>query len=184
MADYKTDYPVVVILDNQEISTLTVDDNKERTLITETESTINELTQVFENEGFNQTSVEIKKDFQLCDGFRKNLSEEWDIHVRFLGLHKDRIAIDAEVETSTKYLDHITKPQYWISVVYEIQDILSKYGIQFKIWHKKAKSYVLQIVKKTSLSLREADGKITWESIGIAIVLLVAIVMLWKLFKK
>ena len=184
MANYTTNYPAVVILENKNVETLTIDDNRDRTLITETGSSLKELTEVFGKEGFTQSSTEIKKAFQLCDGFRKKLSEEWDMHIRFLGIHKNQIAIDAEVETSTEYLDHVTKPQYWISVVYEVQDILTKYGIKFRIWHKKAKSYVLQIVQKTTLTLLEADGKIKWKPIALGVAIIVAAALILKLFKK
>lgn len=184
MANYVTDYPVVVILENNEIATITVDDNRERTLITETESDVDTLTKIFRDEGFNQTSIEEKKKLQLCDGFRKKISQEWDMHVRFLGIHSERIAIDAEVETSTEYLQHVTKPQHWISVIYEVQNILSKHGINFKIWHKKTGSYIRQIVQKTSLTLLEADGKIKWKPIALGIAILIAATLIIQVLSK
>lgn len=47
MANYVTDYPVVAILENNEIATITIDDNRERALITETESDVDTLARIF-----------------------------------------------------------------------------------------------------------------------------------------
>lgn len=185
MVNYTTNYPVVVVLENNTISTLTVDDNKSRTLITETESTIEILSDVFESEGFRQSAIEEKKTGQLCDGFRKKLSEEWDIHVRLIEINSNKIAIDAEVETSTEYIQHLTKPEYWISVIFEVHDILGKYKIPFKTWHKKSKSYILNFIQNTSLELRDMDGKIKWKPIATgAGIVMILVIFLALLFKK
>jgi len=184
MPNYITDYPVVVVLENNEISTLTVDDNRSRTLITETESTIEILSGMFESEGFRQSAIEEKKVGQLCDGFRKKLSEEWDMHVRLIEINTNKIAIDAEVETSTEYIQHLTKPEYWVSVIFEVHDILKKYQIPFKTWHKKSKSYILNFVQNTSLELRDTDGKIKWKPIAVGVAIAIALGLVIALLLK
>lgn len=184
MANYKTEYPAAVILENNQISPLTIDDNRARVLITETESTVDVLTQIFLNEGFFQTMVEEKKLGQLCDGFRKHLSPEWDMHVRFLGLNPHKIAIDAEVETSTEYIQHLTKPEYWVSVLFEVHEILRKHKISFKTWHKKAKSHVMSFIENTTLELVETDGKIKWKPIAATMAIAIAIGLLLSILLK
>lgn len=166
MADYLTKYPAIVALQDGRPVHLSLDDNEQRSLITETEADIADLRRAFEKEGFKESFVEEKKDFQIGNGFRKRLSEEWDMHIRFLELNQGKVSIDGEVETSTEYLEHVTKPQYWVSVLYEIHDILLKYGIQFKIWYKKAKNYVMSVIETTEITLHEVDGKIKWKPIA------------------
>ncbi len=133
MPPYETEYPSTVTLYNDPNTyNLTLNDNQERVLITETRSNINELRDIFRNEGFNDTTVEEKKPFQTGQGVLKRISDDWDMHIRFLSLHDGLIAIDGEVETSRKWVEHNTANN-WISVIYEITNILQKYNAQFII---------------------------------------------------
>lgn len=185
MGNYTTNYPAIVVLENNETLTLTEADNKSRTLITETDSTIGTLSKMFKKEGFEQSPFEVKKPGQLCDGFRKTLSKEWDMHVRLIKINTGKIAIDAEVEISTEYLQHLTKSEYWISELFKVHDILEKYNIPFKTWHKKSKSYIRNFIKIASLELSYTDGKITWKHIaaGTGIVILLGLLIAYALKK-
>lgn len=165
--DYETQYPGVITLHNdQNQHRLTLDDNRERVLITEVRNSPEELKQIFGQEGFAETSIEIKKPGQIGNGVLKNLSDEWDMHVRFLNIHDGLVAIDGEVETSRKWVEHNTGDN-WISVIYEITGILQKYGIQFSIWHKKMKNYVSNILEHIQIKMNPI-GRIEWKHVAIA----------------
>lgn len=167
MNEYETEYPGVVLLqDDSTQYKLTMEDNQERVLITETNESIEKLQEIFQKEGFNKTSIEYKKSHQKGNGFLKNLSDDWDMHVRFLQLHDGLIAIDGEVETSRKWVEHNTEDN-WISVIYEITNILKKYQVTFSIWHKKMQRYVTTIVEQMKIQMTPL-GKIQWKHVAIA----------------
>ena len=166
MNEYDTEYPGVVLLQNDNTQhKLTMEDNQERVLITETNASLEKLQEVFQQEGFGETSVEYKKPHQIGNGFLKTLSEDWDMHIRFIQLHDGLIAIDGEVETSRKWVEHNTEDN-WISVIYEITNILKKYQIQFSIWHKKMQKYVINIVEQMKIQMTPL-GQIQWKHVVI-----------------
>ena len=51
----------------------------------------------------------------------------WEMHVRFVKLKKELIAIHAEVEDSRDYLQHLFCQR--TPVIYEIENMLKKYEI-------------------------------------------------------
>ncbi len=178
MTNYQTHYPAQVELYDGRKIQLNFNDNQERVLITETNTPLSTLQQIFKNEGFSETNVEEKKAQQITQGIRKSLTNEWDIHVRFLQVHENFIAIDAEVETSREYLEHINGK--WISVIYEITSILEKYKIAFGIWHKKTQNYVRTIIQHGTLVLDEISDKIEWKPIVVGAVAGIAIGLILK----
>ena len=135
-------------------------------LITETSASLEKLQEVFENDDFSETDIEYKKPSQIGNGFLKNLTDDWDMHVRFIELHEVLVAIDGEVETSRKWVQHNTEDN-WISVIYEITNILKKYQIQFSIWHKKMQRYVINIVEQMKIQMSPL-GTIQWKHVAIA----------------
>lgn len=165
MGNYETQYPSSITLDDDQTYSLSFVDNQNRILVTETNSSLEKLKSIFDQEGFTETMVEEKKVNQISQGLMKKLTKDWDMHIRFLQIHEGNIAIDAEVETSREYLDHLNGK--WISVIYEVTGILEKYGIAFGIWHKKAQKYVKNILKNGSIVLDEVAGKIEWKPIAI-----------------
>jgi len=163
MPDFETSYPSEIVFQDGKKLLLSLNDNQNRVLITETTTSIQTLKTIFANEGFNETMVEEKKVHQVAQGLMKRLTNEWDIHVRFLELHKGAIAIDAEVETSREYIDHLSGK--WISVIYEVTSILQRHEIKFAIWHGNAQQYVKSVLKNIKLTLSEIQGKIEWKPI-------------------
>lgn len=164
--EYETDYPGAVLLqDDEALYELTIEDNRERVLITETDASVAQLQKAFQNEGFSETSIEYKKPYQVGNGFLKTLSDDWDMHVRFMQLHDGLIAIDGEVETSRKWVEHNTKDN-WISVIYEVSNILQKYHLNFYIWHKKMQRYVVNIVEQMKIQMTPL-GRIQWKHVAI-----------------
>ena len=166
MNEYETEYPGVVLLQNDSTQhKLTMTDNQERVLITETNASLETLQEIFQKEGFGETKIEYKKTHQVGNGFLKNLTDDWDMHIRFIQLHKGRIAIDGEVETSRKWVEHNTEDN-WISVIYEITNILKTYQIAFSIWHKKMQNYVTNIVEQMKIQMTPL-GQIRWKHVAI-----------------
>ena len=183
MPDYATKYPGTVKLEGGGPRyKLTIDDNRQRVLITETDAGLDQLYRAFGQEGFNETVLEYKKPLQIKNGLRKALSDDWDMHVRFIRLHDERIAIDGEVETSTRYVEHNTQDN-WISVIYEITDILGKHGIQYSIWHKKMQKYVVGIVNQMQIRMSPL-GKIRWKHVAIGAGISIALIVLGWGIKK
>ena len=179
MPNYQTNYPSDIVLDDGTKAQLSVTDNQNRVLIIETDLPVIQLKTIFEKEGFNETILEEKKPNQIAQGFMKRLTEDWDMHARFLQVHNGFIAIDAEVETSREYIDHIGGN--WVSVIYEVTNMLQKYGAKIYLWHKHAKKYVKKIQTNVALVLDDVSGKIEWKpivagaAIGIALGLLAKI---------
>ena len=96
MNEYKTEYPGVVLLDDSTQHKLTMDDNQKRVLITETNENLEKLYEIFQNEGFNETHIEEKKQHQKGNGFLKTLSDDWDMHTIRIK-DPDKITFAAEI---------------------------------------------------------------------------------------
>jgi hypothetical protein len=103
-------------------------------------------------EGFKRVIFENKKPTQIGSGFAKMLIKPWEIHVRLLDLHQQGlIAIQAEVEISRKYVQHIRSVR--APVIYEIETILKKHKIEYKIWNAKVRDYITNIVDNHQIKL-------------------------------
>src|SRR5947208_11023980 len=67
-----------------------------------------EIIKTLISEGFRRVKLENRKPFQIGNGFAKKLGKPWELHVRLLEVHQQGvIAIQAEVEISTRYVQHI-----------------------------------------------------------------------------
>ncbi|MDQ3903162.1 MAG: hypothetical protein M3247_05950, partial [Thermoproteota archaeon] len=66
-----------------------------------------EIINTLVSEGFRRVQFENKKRTQIGSGFTKRLSKPWEMHVRLLDMQQGLIAIQAEVEISRKYIQHI-----------------------------------------------------------------------------
>ena len=168
MINYLTYYPSKVTLHDGREFQLNFNDNQNRVLITETNSSLSDLQNLFLKEGFKPTMVEETKPFQISQGLVKRLTKDWDMHVRFLQIHHGLIAIDAEVETSREFLEHLVGG--WISVIFEVTNILQKYNIQWWLWHKSAGNYVKNILQNGSLILNNISNKTEWKPLVVEII--------------
>jgi hypothetical protein len=80
------------------------------------------------------------------------LIKPWELHVRLLDLHQQGlIAIQAEVEISRKYIQHIRSVR--APVIYEIETILKKHKIEYKIWNAKVRDYITNIFDNHQIKL-------------------------------
>lgn len=165
MSNYQARYPSQIQLANGNIITLNPTDNKERVLITEVTLNEKSLRDTFSHNGFeNVLIMEEIKQYQIGSGMRKHLSNDWDMHVRFLKLHQGLIAIDAEVETNMNYLEHITK-ENWCSVVYEVWEVIKQLTTKIYLFHKKTGLYVTQILRDFSIALSKFKEQTEWKPV-------------------
>ena len=111
-----------------------------------------ELINTLITEGFKRVKFENRKPAQIGSGFAKMLIKPWELHVRLLDLHQQGlIAIQAEVEISRKYIQHIRSVR--APVIYEIETILKKHKIEYKIWNAKVRDYITNIFDNHQIKL-------------------------------
>ena len=111
-----------------------------------------ELINTLITEGFKRVKFENKKPTQIGSGFAKMLIKPWELHVRLLDLQQQGlIAIQAEVEISRKYIQHIRSVR--APVIYEIETILKKHRIEYKIWNEKVRDYITHIFDNHQIRL-------------------------------
>ena len=111
-----------------------------------------ELTKIFAAEGFTKVKLEHKQPDQIGNGFNLKLKKPWEMHVRMVDLKKGLIGIHAEVEVSRDYLQHLFSQR--TPVVYEVEEILKKYQVDYNIWHDKIKKNVQAIVDNYKVNLQ------------------------------
>ena len=104
------------------------------------------------SEGFKGVKLENKKPTQIGHGFSKRLVKPWEIHVRLFEMQQGLIAIQAEVEISRRYIQHIRSVR--APVIYEIESILEKHKIEYQIWHAKLRQYITSIIDDHQITLR------------------------------
>src|SRR5919112_787196 len=103
------------------------------------------------SEGFKRVKLENRKPTQIGHGFSKKLITPWEIHVRLLEIQQGVIAIQAEVEISRRYIQHIRSVR--APVIYEIESILKKHKIEYQIWNAKVRDYITNIFDNHQIKL-------------------------------
>jgi hypothetical protein len=110
-----------------------------------------EIIRTLISEGFRRVKLENKKSTQIGNGFTKKLIKPWEIHVRLLDIQQGLIAIQAEVEISRKYIQHIRSVR--APVIYEIESILKNHSIEYQIWNAKVRDYITSIIDNHQIKL-------------------------------
>jgi len=104
------------------------------------------------SEGFKKVKLENKMTSQIGSGFAKSLSKPWEMHVRLVDIHQQGlIAIRGEVEVSRRYIQHLTSVR--CPVIYELESILKKHRIEYRIWNSKVRDYISQIIDDHQITL-------------------------------
>jgi hypothetical protein len=103
------------------------------------------------SEGFKRVKLENRKPAQIGHGFSKKLIRPWEIHVRLLEMQQGLIAIQAEVEISRRYIQHIRSVR--APVIYEIESILKKHKIEYQIWHARMRQYITSVIDNHQITL-------------------------------
>jgi hypothetical protein len=138
-----------------------------------------ELINTLITEGFKRVKFENKKPTQIGSGFAKMLIKPWELHVRLLDLQQQGlIAIQAEVEISRKYIQHIRSVR--APVIYEIETILKKHKIEYKIWNAKVRDYITNIIDNHQIKLNSPKfPAMRWRSM----LFFAAIIAMFNAFK-
>jgi len=110
-----------------------------------------QLMKIFSDEGFTKVKFEHKKPFQVGNGLSLKLKKPWEMHVRLVEIKKELIAIHAEVEVSRDYLQHLFCQR--TPVIYEIEEMLKKYQIDYKIWNERIRKYVHTVFDNYKIKL-------------------------------
>lgn len=110
-----------------------------------------ELMKIFTKEGFTKVKFEHKQPNQIGNGLNLKLKKPWEIHVRMVDMKKGLIAIHAEVEVSRDYLQHLFCQR--TPVIYEIESMLKKYEVDYKIWNARIQKYVHTIINNYKIKL-------------------------------
>lgn len=111
-----------------------------------------DIVRTLTSEGFKKVKLENKMTSQIGSGFAKSLSKPWEMHVRLIDIHQQGlIAIKGEVEVSRRYIQHLTSVR--CPVIYELESILKKHSIEYRIWNSKVRDYIAQIVDDHQIRL-------------------------------
>ncbi|HEX2014721.1 MAG TPA: hypothetical protein VLA68_05800 [Nitrososphaera sp.] len=110
-----------------------------------------EIINALVSEGFKRVKLENKKPAQIGHGFAKRLTKPWEMHVRLLEMQQGLIGIQAEVEISRRYIQHIRSVRS--PVIYEIESILKKHRIEYQIWNAKIRQYITRVIDNHQITL-------------------------------
>ena len=137
-----------------------------------------ELFQMFLQEGFSKVKFEHKQPFQIGNGLSLKLKKPWELHVRLVELKKELVAIHAEVEVSRDYLQHLFGQR--TPVIYEIENMLKKYEIDYRVWNNRIKKYVHTIFDNYKIKLVTPNIPVfAWKPM-LFVISTVALMYLWK----
>ena len=138
-----------------------------------------ELFKIFLKEGFTKIKFEHKQQFQIGNGLSLKLKKPWEMHVRFVKLKKELIAIHAEVEISRDYIQHLWSGQR-TPVIYEIENMLKKYQIEYKVWNNRIKKYVQTVFDNYKIKLLTPNIPVfAWKPM-LFVISTVGLMYLWK----
>jgi hypothetical protein len=131
-----------------------------------------EIVRMLISEGFSAVRFENKKPSQIGTGFAKRLGKPWEMHVRLLEFQQGLIAIQAEVEISRKYIQHIRSAR--VPVIYEIESLLEKHRIEYRLWNAKIRDYISSVIDNHQIKLSSPTlPPISWKHMaGYAVSLL------------
>jgi len=140
MVEFLTTYPKTVSFLGGVKGRVIVDKKGVEQLTIVVRKNVDELLKIFSKEGFTHVKFEHKLPSQIGHGLSLRLKKPWEMHVRLLEMKKELVAIQAEVEVSRDYLQHLFCQR--TPVLYEVATLLKKHQIEYKIWNERIKKYV------------------------------------------
>lgn len=140
MVEFFTTYPKTISLLDGMKTRVHVDKNGVEQLTIVVKKNVDDLLKIFSMEGFTHIKFEHKKPLQIGHGLSLKLKKPWEMHVRLLEMKKGLVAIQAEVEVSRDYLQHLFCQR--TPVLYEMISLLKKNQIEYNIWNERIKKYV------------------------------------------
>ena len=139
---------------------------------------VEKIQKIFAQEGARKVKFEHKQPFQICDGLSLKLKKPWEMHVRLFDIKKDMVSIQAEVEISRDYLQHLFSQR--THVVYEIESILKKYKIEYKVWNNRISKYIHTIFENYKIKISTPDIPVfAWKPM-LFMISTVGLMYLWK----
>lgn len=139
---------------------------------------VEELKKIFSGEGFTGIKFEHKSPSQIGHGLSLKLKKPWEMHVRLVEMKKELVAIQAEVEVSRDYLQHLFCQR--TPVIYEIESLMKKYQIEYKIWNNRIQKYVHTIFNNYKIKLSTPNIPVlAWKPL-VFVIGTVGSIYLWK----
>ncbi len=139
---------------------------------------INDIMRIFFKEGFTKVKFEHKQPSQIGYGLSLKLKKPWEMHVRIVELKKGLLAIHAEVEVSRDYLQHLFCQR--TPVIYEVEELLKKHQIDYKIWNNRIRKYIKTIFDNYKVKLSTPNIPVfAWKPM-VFVIATVGSFYLWK----
>jgi len=151
MVEFLTRYPKTVSFLDGVKDKVNVDKNGVEQLTIVVKKSVDELLKIFSYEGFTHVKFEHKQTTQIGHGLSLKLKKPWEMHVRLLEMKKGFVAIHAEVEVSRDYLQHLFCQR--TPVLYEIESLLKKHQIEYKIWNERIRKYINNVLDNYRVKL-------------------------------
>ncbi len=137
-----------------------------------------ELLSILSNEGFTKVKFEHKQESQLGHGLSLKLKKPWEMHLRLFDFKKGVVAIRAEIEVSRDYLQHLFCQR--TPVIYEIEELLKKHQIEYKIWNDTLKNQVQTVFDNYKIKLTTPNIPVfAWKPM-LFVIGTVGLFYLWK----
>ncbi|KAG2476130.1 MAG: hypothetical protein O6761_05525 [Thaumarchaeota archaeon] len=139
---------------------------------------VDELLKIFSKEGFTKVKFEHKVPTQIGNGLSLKLKKPWEMHVRLYDMKKGLVAIQAEVEVSRDYLQHLFCQR--TPVLYEMESLLQKHKIEYKIWNDRINKYIHSVFDSYKVKLATPNLPVfAWKPM-IFVIATVSSLYLWK----
>lgn len=176
--EYLTRYPKTIFFGDGKRHTVSIDTKGVEQLSVIVKKSAEEILNILRKEGFTKVKFEHKQDAQIGHGLSLKLKKPWEMHLRLFDLKKDLVAIQAEVEVSRDYLQHLFCQR--TPVIYEIEALLKKHQIEYQIWSDKVKNYVHTVFDNYKIKLTTPSIPVfAWKPM-LFFISTVGIFYLWK----
>jgi hypothetical protein len=176
--EYLTRYPKTLSFTDGKRHTVSIDTKGVEQFSVIVKKNVEELLSILTKEGFTKVKFEHVQDSQIGHGFSLKLKKPWEMHLRLFDVKKGFVAIQAEVEVSRDYLQHLFCQR--TPVIYEIEALLKKHQIEYQIWSDKVKNYVHTVFDNYKIKLTTPSIPVfAWKPM-LFVISTVGIFYLWK----
>jgi hypothetical protein len=176
--EYLTKYPKTISFEDGQKETIDFDEKGVEQLTVIVRKSAEEILKILTNEGFTKVKFEHKQESQIGDGLSLKLKKPWEMHLRMFDIKKGFIAIQAEVEVSRDYLQHLFCQR--TPVIYEVESLLKKHQIEYRVWSDRVKNYVHTVFDNYKIKLTTPSIPVfAWKPM-VFVICTVGIFYLWK----
>jgi hypothetical protein len=178
MSQYLTRYPKTISVGDGKSHTVGIDTKGVEQLTVIVKKSAEEMLRVLTSEGFTKVKFEHKQESQIGHGLSLKLKKPWEMHLRLFDFKKEVVAIRAEIEVSRDYLQHLFCQR--TPVIYEIEELLKKHKIEYKIWNDTLKNHVQTIFDNYKIKLTTPNIPVfAWKPM-LFVISTVGLFYLWK----